>query len=129
MAQKTSDITSKRIVSLAPEEWVRWGTNIEDATNCEVLNTEFQLVSRQTDALVRVKTSSVGEFLVLFEFQTRYTLDMPERMHAYTALAKAKFSLPVYPILINILPYGKEIPHCDSSEFLGIKSLPRIPRH
>lgn len=59
--------------------------------------------------------------MTLFEIQTRYTTDMPLRMRAYAALAEAKFQIPVIPILVNILPYGKNIPTSYESEFLGIK--------
>jgi predicted transposase YdaD len=121
MAQ-SSDITSKRLVSISPEDWVRWGTDIEDVGNCEVLNTEFQLISRNTDALVLVNDSSVGKFLTLFEIQTRYSKEMPQRMCAYSALARAKYKLPVFPILVNILRYGKTIPTKYESNFVGIEA-------
>jgi predicted transposase YdaD len=121
MAQ-SSDITSKRLVSISPEDWVRWGTDIEDVGDCEVLNTEFQLVSRNTDALVLVNDSSVGKFLTLFEIQTRYSKEMPQRMCAYSALARAKYNLPVFPILVNILRYGKKIPTKYESNFVGIEA-------
>ncbi len=120
---KTSDITSKSLISLLPNDWVRWATNVEDADNCEVLNTEFQLISRNTDALVLVNNSSVGKFLTLFEIQTRYSLEMPERMTAYSAFARERYRLPVVPVLVNILPYGKEISNKYESEFLGIRAL------
>ncbi|CAN5353188.1 hypothetical protein BH20ACI1_BH20ACI1_32280 [soil metagenome] len=120
---KTSDITSRSLISLLPNDWVRWATDIEDASDCEVLNTEFQLVSRNTDALVLVNKSSVGKFLTLFEIQTRYSLEMPERMTAYAALARTRYKLPVVPVLVNILPYGKEILTKYESEFLGIRAL------
>ncbi len=121
MAQ-SSDITSKRMISIAPEDWVQWATKIEDASDCEVLNTEFQLISRNTDALVLVKNSSVGQFLTLFEIQTRYSTEMPLRMTAYSALARAKYRLPVFPVLVNILPYSGEIPNKYETEFLGIEA-------
>lgn len=121
MARKSSDITSKKLISLAPEDWVRWATEVERVGKCEVLDTEFQLVSRQTDALVLVRDSSVGRFLTLFEIQTRYSTEMPLRMRAYAALAEAKFGLPAFPILVNILPYGKPIPTAYETEFLGIR--------
>ena len=121
MAQQSSDITSKKLISLVPEDWVRWATDIDYVGKCEVLDNEFQLVSRKTDALVMVRDSSVGKFLTLFEIQTRYTTEMPFRMRAYAALAEAKFQLPVFPVLVNILPYGKEIPTSYETEFLGIR--------
>ena len=61
--------------------------------------------------------------MTLFEIQTRYSLEMPDRMTAYAALARARYKLPVIPILVNILPYGKEIPTKYESEFLGIRAL------
>lgn len=121
MAQ-SSDITSKRLISIAPEDWVQWATNIEDIGDCEVINTEFQLISRNTDALVLVKSSAVGEFLTLFEIQTRYSAEMPLRMTAYAALARAKYQKPVFPVLVNILPYGGEIPNSFETEFLGLQA-------
>ena len=44
-------------------------------------------------------------------------------MTAYAALARARYKLPVVPILVNILPYGKDIPTKYESEFLGIRAL------
>ncbi len=119
MAQ-TSDITSKRLISLDPEEWVRWATNVLDATDCEILSADFQFLSRESDTLILVNHSSVGKFLTLFEMQTRYSPEMPKRMRVYAALAEAKYDLPVYPVLINILPYYSEIPSSFTNEFLGL---------
>jgi predicted transposase YdaD len=117
---KHSDITSKRLIAIAPEEWVRWATDVKDASNCEILSGEFQFVSRETDMLILVHESSIGEFLTLFEVQTRYLPEMPKRIRAYAALSEAKYDLPVFPILINILPYHQEIPEFYESNFLGI---------
>ena len=119
----SSDITSKRLIAINPDEWVRWASNVEDASSCELVGGEFQFVRRYTDTLVRVKHSSVGEFLTLFEIQTTYSLKMPKRMRSYAALAEEVFDLPVYPVLINILPYGKEIPTKFESHFLGLRAL------
>jgi predicted transposase YdaD len=50
---------------------------------------------------------------------------MPLRVRAYTALAEEKYELPVYPVLINILPHVKDpqIPNRYESEFNGIRAL------
>ncbi len=44
-------------------------------------------------------------------------------MRAYTALAEEKYQLPVYPVLINILPNSRNevIPNVYQAEFMGIK--------
>ena len=49
---------------------------------------------------------------------------MPKRMRAYAALAEEKYNLPVYPVLINILPPTPEtpIPNRYESNFLGLQA-------
>lgn len=52
----------------------------------------------------------MGEFLIANEIQLRYSTEMPRRMHLYAALAEEKFKLPVYPVLVVILPESETIP-------------------
>jgi predicted transposase YdaD len=49
---------------------------------------------------------------------------MPQRIRAYTALAEERYNLPVYPVLINILPNSavEVIPEGYKSELMGIKA-------
>jgi predicted transposase YdaD len=121
---KTADIGGKRLVSLAPDAWVKWVTGQPEAVAHEVLSGEFQWLSRATDALVRAALPIQGEFLVLIELQLRYHQRMPRRLHAYAALAEEKYELPVYPVLINILRPGPEttIATAYESEFLGLRA-------
>ncbi|MDF5719923.1 MAG: Rpn family recombination-promoting nuclease/putative transposase [Rhizonema sp. PD37] len=100
---KPVDVSTKRLISLAPNNWVRWVTQIPDITVGEILNSEFQWISRESDVLIRVESPQEGEFLVLNELQLRYTSKMPRRMRAYAGLAEEKYNLPTYPVLINIL--------------------------
>ncbi len=116
----SSDITSKRLIAINPDEWVRWASGLTDVAGCELVSGEFQFVRRFTDTLVLVRYSSVGEFLALFEIQTFYTPAMPNRMRTYAALASEVYRMPVFPVLINIKPYGKPIPTRFESEFLGL---------
>lgn len=116
----SSDITSKRLIAINPDEWVRWASGVADVRGCELLSGEFQFIRRYTDTLVIVRHSSVGEFLALFEIQTYYTPTMPNRMRSYAALASEVYKLLVFPVLINIMPYGKPIPTRFESEFLGL---------
>ena len=90
----------------------------------EIITTEFQWVNRDTDVLIRAYTATDGEFLILNELQLRYTAKMPQRMTAYAALAREKFDLPVYPVLINILePSGNiEITTSYQSHFRGLQA-------
>ena len=116
----SSDITSKSIIATNPDEWVRWVSGVEDARGCELMSGELQFIRRFTDTLVLVRASSVGEFIVLFEIQNSYILTMPDRMRTYAALASEVYRMPVFPVLINIKPYGKPIPTRFESEFLGL---------
>jgi predicted transposase YdaD len=101
---KPADVSTKRLISLAPDNWVRWVTNIPDIVAGEILNTEFQWISRESDVLINVESEKYGKFIVINELQLRYKSQMPRRMRAYAALAEEKYQLPTYPVLINILP-------------------------
>jgi predicted transposase YdaD len=121
---KVADIGGKRLINLAPDTWVKWVTQFPDAIAREILDSEFQWVSRQNDVLLKAFSPEYGEFLVLNELQLRYKNTMPLRMRAYTGLAEEKFNLPVYPVLINILQPAPSVIVSDRYEtnFLGIQA-------
>ena len=104
---KKADIGGKRLISLAPDTWVKWITQTSDIYIKEFLSSEFQWISRENDVLLKVSNDQQQDFLILNELQLRYKLEMPLRIRAYTALAEEKYQLPVYPVLINILPNSK----------------------
>jgi predicted transposase YdaD len=121
---KASDIGGKRLLGLAPDAWARWVTQQPDVTTLEILGSEFQWVSRENDVLMKVQSPIHGEFLILNELQLRYTDKMPLRMSAYAALARERYGLPVYPVLVNILPPSSRVVISNrfESDFLGLQS-------
>lgn len=121
---KKADIGGKRLISLAPTAWVRWVTQQSDVVAQEILGSDFQWLSRENDVLVKVQSSTYGEFLVLNELQLRYNLKLPVRMRAYAALAEEKYGLPTYPVLVNILPPSEtvQIRERFESNFLGLQA-------
>jgi predicted transposase YdaD len=120
---KKADIGGKRLISLAPDNWVKWVTQQTDVRVKEFLSSEFQWISRDNDVLIKAENPQ-GEFLILNELQLRYKQIMGLRMRAYIGLAEERYNLPVYPVLINILPHVKnpKIPSFYKREFMGIKS-------
>lgn len=122
MSKQKSDIGSKRLISLSPNQWVRWLTDNHDLTVREILSSEFQWVARENDVLLKVYSPQDGEFLLLNELQLRYSPKMPQRIRAYAALAEERYNLPVYPVLINILPISttQVIPNFYHSEVMGM---------
>ncbi|MDB9303306.1 MULTISPECIES: Rpn family recombination-promoting nuclease/putative transposase [Cyanophyceae] len=121
---KSADVSTKRLISLAPDNWVKWVTQIPDITAQEILNSEFQWISRESDVLIRAKSPEYGNFLVLNELQLRPTLDMPRRMRAYAALAEEKYKLLTYPVLINILKTtNAEISTTYESNIAGLRAI------
>ncbi|QHG15874.1 transposase [Nostoc sp. ATCC 53789] len=121
---KPADVSTKKLISLAPNNWVRWVTQIPDIVAGEILNSEFQWISRESDVLIRVSSPQHGEFLLLNELQLRYQSQMPRRMRAYAALAEEKYNLPTYPVLINILKTGNnEIPTSFTSNIAGLRAI------
>ncbi|MEH2445820.1 MAG: Rpn family recombination-promoting nuclease/putative transposase [Nostoc sp.] len=121
---KPADVSTKKLISLAPDNWVRWVTQIPNLVAGEILTSEFQWISRESDVLIRVTSPQHGEFLVLNELQLRYQSKMPRRMRAYAALAEEKYNLPTYPVLINILKTGNnEIPTSFTSNIAGLRAI------
>lgn len=121
---KKADIGGKRLIGLAPTAWVQWVTQQADVVAQEILASEFQWVSRENDVLVKAYSPTHGDFLILNELQLRYSTRLPKRMHAYAALATEKYDLPVYPVLVNILPPSPSVTICDRDEstFMGLHS-------
>jgi predicted transposase YdaD len=121
---KVSDIGGKRLLGLSPDAWAKWVTQQDDVVALEILGSEFQWISRENDVLMKVRSPIYGEFLILTELQLRYTDKMPLRMRAYAALAQEKYRLPVYPVLVNILPPSDPTIVCDrfESDFLGLQA-------
>ena len=124
LVPKVADIGGKRLISLAPDAWVQWVTQSSDVIAREILNSEFQWVSRQNDVLVKAFSPQHGEFLILNELQLRYTKNMPRRMRAYAALAEERYSLPTYPVLVNILPPASTVMISErfETDFLGLQA-------
>ena len=121
---KVADIGGKRLISLAPDAWVKWVTQSPDVLAREILGSEFQWISRESDVVVRAYHPQIGEFLVLNELQLRYNTRLPLRMRAYAALAEERYNLPVYPVLINILSPSNTAAIVDSyeSQVLGLQA-------
>ena len=119
---KKADIGSKRLISLAPDAWARWVTQDPNITVQDILSSEFQWISRESDVLIKAYSPTHGEFLILNELQLRYSNHMPRRVRAYSALAEERYRLPVYPVLIVFLPpsEGTIIPTEFSSQFMGL---------
>ncbi|GAX41514.1 hypothetical protein NIES4075_24870 [Tolypothrix sp. NIES-4075] len=120
---KPADTSTKKLISLAPDNWIRWVTNIPNIRAGEILSGEFQWISRESDVLIRATSPEYGEFLILNELQLRYSSKMPRRMRSYAALAEEKYELPTYPVLINILQTTDvEIPTNFTSNLAGLRA-------
>ena len=122
---KRADIGGKRLISLAPTAWVRWVTGDPTVEVLELVGQEFQWIARANDVLVKVQSPVHGTFLVANEIQVRADKRMPRRIRAYAALAEERYDLPVYPVVVNILPTAaaKEIPERYTSEVLGLHTV------
>jgi predicted transposase YdaD len=53
---KSADISTKRLISLAPESWAKWVTQIPDIVAGEIISSEFQWISRQSDVVIRAES-------------------------------------------------------------------------
>jgi predicted transposase YdaD len=118
----TADIGSKRLIELAPHRWVRWLTEDPTAEALDFLSGEFQWVARATDVLIKAHSAHHGTFLLANEIQFRPDAAMSRRIRAYAALAEERYRLPVFPVVLNILPPAANTPiaHSYHSEFMGL---------
>jgi predicted transposase YdaD len=119
---KSADIGGKRLIGLAPDAWARWVTRRDDVVAEEIIASEFQWVSRESDVLMRAFSPTEGHFLLLTEIQLRHDPRMPRRVHAYAALAEERYNLPVFPVVVTILPppVGATIVERHEASFMGL---------
>lgn len=115
------DAGGKRTFHLFARAWSEWLLQQEGLEVEAELSGEFQIVTRSTDTLMRVRDEAGQIFLVLTELQTRYDRQIPQRLAAYAALAREKYRLPVYVTVLYLLPppAGVAIQRFFRSEFYG----------
>ena len=101
---RAADLGGRRLIDLMPDDWLRFVTSRPGIRNLERLEGSFQWVGRETDVLLRAVDPQEGEFLVAIELQMHPDRRMPVRLDVYAALGEQKYGLPVYPVVINILP-------------------------
>ncbi len=116
-----ADIGGKRVLGEAPGTWVRWLLKDPTLEVKAALTEEFQFVLRHSDELLLVEGES-GSFLVLTELQLHRDPKMGLRMRAYAGLAGQRYELPVYPVVMVLLPPGNGSGGvaCYHSEFMGL---------
>jgi predicted transposase YdaD len=51
-----ADVSTKPLISLAPNNWVKWVRQIPDVVTREILNSQFQWISRESDVRIRVES-------------------------------------------------------------------------
>ncbi len=116
-----ADIGGKRVLGEAPETGVRWLLKDPSLEVKAALTEEFQFVLRHSDELLLVEGES-GSFLVLTELQLHRDPKMGLRMRAYAGLAEQRYELPVYPVVMVLLPPGdgNSGVACYHGEFMGL---------
>ncbi|MEM7539438.1 MAG: hypothetical protein AAF639_45195 [Chloroflexota bacterium] len=105
------DMSGKRVLHLFAEGWAKWVLKQSQLTVLDEISGDFQFVSRASDSLLKVRTPGGEPFLLLTELQLRYPAHnkMERRLAAYAALAREKFGLDVYVVVIYLLPAGDEV--------------------
>ena len=84
---KKADIGGKRLISLDPNNWVKWVTERDELQAKEIIGSDFQWIGRENDILIRTYSPHDQQtFLVLNELQLRYSEKMPRRMRAGTGI-------------------------------------------
>jgi predicted transposase YdaD len=103
------DASAKRAIHLYARAWVEWLLEPQQVEIEAESSVEFEFVGRRTDVLLRVRDEAAGRYLVLIELQTRYDPAMSRRLAAYAALAREKYELDVYVIVVYLIPPPNEV--------------------
>ncbi len=57
---KKADLGSKRLISLAPDNWVQWVRQNPEIRVKEIVSGEFQWIERKSDVILQVFSPQVG---------------------------------------------------------------------
>jgi len=98
-----TDISLELLVNLAPDGWVQWITGLSDAIVIDFIHLPCRWIKSDRELLIKIKSRRRGEFIVLNRWELDYNRDVPRSMAASVAMAREKYRLPIYPVLVNIL--------------------------
>jgi predicted transposase YdaD len=118
---KPVDLSARRLIGLAPTAWTRWltGDNLAQATD---LLSGKQWGARPNDVLIKAQSLMHGAFLIANTIQLRPDRLTAQHARACAVLAEERFDLPVYPVVINVLPPAQDAALASfyHAEFMGI---------
>ncbi len=70
---KVSTLERKSLLWLKKKLRAQWVTSVSGLRTLDVLSSEFQWISRESDVLIKVSSPGLGEFLILNELQLHYS--------------------------------------------------------
>ncbi|MBK8046833.1 MAG: Rpn family recombination-promoting nuclease/putative transposase [Anaerolineales bacterium] len=120
---KKADISSKRLIGIAPTPWACWLTGDATGEAGDLLANELQFIGRATDVVIKVRSPRFGDYLVANEIQFRVDPEMPRRMRSYAGLVEERHRLPVYPVVINIMEAAAPSPSEYRTTFMGFEAV------
>ena len=120
---KTIDISSKRLIGIAPTLWACWLTGDATGEAGDLLANELQFIGRATDVVIKVRSPRYGDYLIANEIQFRVDAEMPRRMRSYAGLVEERHRLPVYPVVINIMEAAAPSPGEYRTTFMGFEAV------
>jgi len=104
------DRTMKRLTTLFTADYVHLVLGATPAhaepLAIEELDKELPALSREVDFVARVGMEG-QDALLLIEFQTTWTKDMPQRISGYCWRLYERYHEPVYPVVVVLRPGGR----------------------
>jgi hypothetical protein len=97
------DICLELLVNLSPDGWAQWITGLNDVVVMDLIHIPCPWVRGDRELLIKVKSGRQGEFMVLNRWELDYNRNVPGRIAASAGMAREKYRLPVYPVLVNVL--------------------------
>ena len=95
------DITLKHLLEAHPADCLRL-VGLPTAAAIDVIDADLATVSAEADKVFRVNDRP--PWLMHFELQASYDVDLPQRMLRYNVLLKNRHGLPVRSVVILLRP-------------------------
>ena len=98
---KPYDATSKFLIELHPEDWLRF-LNLE-ATSVEIVDADLSTVTASADKIIKIENE--GDIYGLhIDIQSAYDAFLDDRVHGYNVLAKLKFAMMIVSVVFLLHP-------------------------
>lgn len=99
---KPYDATAKTLIETDPVAWAAYLGIVRPAERIRIVDTDLSTITSAADKALRIEDES--PWLLHIEFQSSWDGSLPRRLLAYNAVLAEKHGLPVYTVVVLLVP-------------------------